>query len=390
MVRSHPSETVSSLSSCTHEGCLGDLVFYCKNEETGVVRCCDVTLCQLQEQEWHQVSAQCVDWACAWTCFHMFCRFHHMYRSSTFLFCRRQRAWTCTFKPLHYGTECRKPSYVTRQNGMLGLILTSWFLFNSSSWVFNRVVPSVWRHQNTEVNAGKGWEISSEGWVLKIERPSYLKGQRWTKHSLPPTHHPFHCSCSPGSKLDQKKPGWPACPGGNSSVPERGAWTGQCLGRWSQRWGKAFWGKHAGTYIIRIIDHNSGPGVTLKSSLWPRARKNSKKYRLAATGWNQNTNATPWWSAQVYSLFLLLFFPGGVTPRCYRPLPQTLAGSIVVLDSCLCLQVKALGWSLGRVSSFPTSQVVTHSSSLIEQFDLRIGRWRELANDFLMHLNLLV
>lgn len=201
-----------------------------------------------------------------------------------------------------------KPSHVTRQNGMLGSIFTSWFLFNSSSWVLNRVFPSVWRHQNTEVNVGKGWEISSEGWVLKIERPSNLKGQKWTKHSLPPTHHPFHCSCSPGSKLDQKKPGWPACPGGNSSVPERGAWTDQCLGRWSQRWGKAFWGKHAGTYVIRIIDHNSGQGVTLKSSLWPRAQKNSKKYRLAATGWNQNTNARRHGQLKSILCFFCFFF----------------------------------------------------------------------------------
>ena len=91
-------------------------------------------------------------------------------------------------------------------------------------------------------------------------------------------------------------------------------------------------------------------------------------------------------SSSLFSVSFVVVFPGGVKPRCYRPLPQTFAGSIVVLDSCLCLQVKALGWSLGRVSSFPTSQVVTHSSSLIEQFVLRIGRWKELANDFLRYL----
>ena len=64
-------------------------------------------------------------------------------------------------------------------------------------------------------------------------------------------------------------------------------------------------------------------------------------------------------------------------------LPQTFAGSIVVLDSCLGLQVKALCWSLSRAGSFPTSRVVTHSSSLIKQFDLRMGGCEELANDYL-------
>ena len=105
--------------------------------------------------------------------------FHHMHRSSTVLFCRRHMAWTCTFKPLHYGMETFSlggslsviktlaKAFLTLQNGMPGWILgscltpplgflTGWFPRGWSNWG----TLAVWGHHKTEVSVGEGWERS--------------------------------------------------------------------------------------------------------------------------------------------------------------------------------------------------------------------------------------
>ena len=126
--------------------------------------------------------------------------------------------------------------------------------------------------------------------------------------------------------------------------------------------------------------YSSGPGVTLKSSLWPiEPKKNSKKYRLAAAGWNQSTNARCQIHGQLKSIlwFFWCFFSRAVWNH---TLPQTFAGSIVVLDSCLGLQVKALCWSLSRAGSFPsdTSQFIDKAIRSQNGRMWRTGKWLSL------------
>ena len=133
---------------------------------------------------------------------------------------------------------------------------------------------------------GKVEREVSEGWVLKnlkIERPSNLKGQSIVCHPLTTL---FIAAAAPAANWIRRNLAGLLAQEGTLQFQNVALGLVNVLGDDLSVLGKfSEANRQANTY-------SSGPGVTLKSSLWPiEPKKNSKKYRLAAAGWNQSTNA---------------------------------------------------------------------------------------------------